>query len=71
MAWVLSPAQELLHAVGEGEIEKGEGEEGINLKISASQEFPLCSAVVNPTRIHEDSHSVPGLTQWVKDPALP
>ena len=41
-------------------------------KIQTTSGVPVVvQQVMNPTSIHEDTSSIPGLTQWIKDPVLP
>ena len=65
MVQVQSLAYELLHPMGAAKKEKN-SQKGKYLRSSRCG-----SAVMNPTSIHVDVGSSPGLAQRVKDPALP
>ena len=77
MAQIQSLAQELSYVVGVAIKKKkkrlGFDENRNNEKTlkNGSWSSYCGSAIMNLTSIHEVSSSIPGPTQWIKDPALP
>ena len=44
---------------------------GIDVKTELNRVSVVAQQVKNPTSVHENACSIPGLAQWVKDPELP
>ena len=47
-----------------------EREQGRGLRVNLGWSSHRGTVEMNPTRNHEVAGSIPGLTQWVKDPVL-
>ena len=57
----------LLKQIKEG-IQVTSGELGSRINRNVQQVPLVAQQVKNPAHLHEDAGSIPGLTQWVKDP---
>ena len=71
--WVKDPALSLLwHGFNPwpGEFLHSPGLAKNKTKNKKKQSSQCGSAVINPSSIHEDVGSIPGLTWWIKDLAL-